>query len=113
MTTPTIVYIAGPMTGLPDYNYPAFNAAAYHLRNNGYVVINPAEQFDGRTDLPREVYMRRAVHSLLQADVVVTLRGFANSAGASLEVSVADELGVPRFTMAEFIERGLTGETAR
>ena len=30
------VYVAGPMTGLPDYNYPAFYAAeALPLTNGG------------------------------------------------------------------------------
>ena len=37
------VYIAGPMTGLPAFNYPAFHAAAATLRQAGYVVENPAE----------------------------------------------------------------------
>ena len=39
----TRVYIAGPMTGLPDFNYPAFNAAAAKLRALGLEVLNPAE----------------------------------------------------------------------
>lgn len=29
------LYLAGPMTGLPNYNFPAFNAAAAHLRGMG------------------------------------------------------------------------------
>ena len=37
-----IVYIAGPMTGLPDLNYPAFNAAEEALTAAGHAVLNPA-----------------------------------------------------------------------
>jgi hypothetical protein len=29
------IYIAGPMTGLPEFNYPAFNAEAQRLRGLG------------------------------------------------------------------------------
>ena len=41
--TEDAVYLSGPMTGLPDFNRPAFHAAAAALRAQGYVVINPAE----------------------------------------------------------------------
>ena len=37
------IYISGPMTGKPDFNHPAFNAAAIRLREEGHFVINPAE----------------------------------------------------------------------
>lgn len=37
------IYISGPMTGLSEYNYPAFHAAAQALREAGYHVTNPAE----------------------------------------------------------------------
>jgi len=37
------IYIAGPMTGLPEFNYPAFNAAAEYLRSLGHHVENPAD----------------------------------------------------------------------
>ena len=37
------LYVAGPMTGLPDYNYPAFDGAAALLAERGYPVENPAE----------------------------------------------------------------------
>lgn len=37
------VYLSGPMTGLPDLNFPAFHAAAAQLRAQGLEVVNPAE----------------------------------------------------------------------
>ncbi len=37
------IYLAGPMTGLPDYNFPAFMKAAAYLRSQGAIVFNPAE----------------------------------------------------------------------
>ena len=36
-------YIAGPMSGLPDWNYPAFFAAANKLKQEGWTTVhNPA-----------------------------------------------------------------------
>jgi hypothetical protein len=40
----TRAYIAGPMTGLPEFNFPAFHAAAASLRARGFEVENPAQR---------------------------------------------------------------------
>jgi len=37
-------YIAGPMRGYPQFNFPAFYSAADHLRARGHFVFNPAER---------------------------------------------------------------------
>jgi hypothetical protein len=58
MDRPKRIYIAGPMTGLVEHNFPAFHAAADRLRKAGWDAVNPAENFGGRTDLPRETYLR-------------------------------------------------------
>lgn len=88
------IYLAGPMTGLPDFNFPAFHAAAARLREAGWEVINPAENFGGRTDLPRETYIRADVILLAQCDAVALLPGWEESRGARLEYLLARELSM-------------------
>lgn len=89
------VYIAGPMTGVPDWNHPAFHAAARTLREQGHEAINPAETFGGDTTRPRRDYMRAAVESLLRADAIHLMAGWQTSEGAKLEMRIAAELGLP------------------
>lgn len=90
-----IVYISGPMTGLPDYNYPLFNQVAAELRAEGYAVCNPAEFFGGKGDQTREAYMRESVRCLAACDYVVTLPDWDKSTGALLEVEIARQMGIP------------------
>jgi hypothetical protein len=42
------IYIAGPMQGIPHFNFPRFNAVAAAFRSNGHTVFNPAEQDNER-----------------------------------------------------------------
>lgn len=90
-----MIYLSGPMTGIPEYNYPAFRQASKTLRDFGQIVFDPSEAFEGRTDLPKEVYMRKDIEMLLQADVVALLEGWEGSKGAQLEVEVARQCGIP------------------
>lgn len=89
-----VVYISGPMRGYPDHNYPAFNEAANLLLQYGYDVVNPAENFKGRTDLPQETYLRVDVGVMAErCNAIYFLPGWQNSAGARLEWMVAKALG--------------------
>lgn len=89
----TTIYISGPMTGLPEYNFPAFDAAAAALRGMGYEVVSPAE-LNRDTTLPWEVYLRNDIKALCDCDMVALLPGWEGSKGAHLEVHVAHRLGI-------------------
>ena len=84
-----IVYLSGPMSGLPDYNVPAFNDAEKWLREHySCKVLNPARHPEGLTYCE---YMRRALTDLEAATVIVTLPRASDSIGASFEIVVAAE----------------------
>ena len=85
------VYISGPMTGYPDFNYPAFNAAETWLTDRGHDVLNPARHPKQDTWAG---YLRLDLADVLTADGIALLPGWEASRGAQLEVHVAHSLGI-------------------
>lgn len=99
-----MIYLSGPMTGYPDFNYPAFRDAARILRFQGLEVFDPSECFDGDQTLSKETYMREDIAAILTSSMVVTLDGWEQSSGARLEVEVAKAIGLPVQSYNEYIE---------
>lgn len=92
------IYIAGPMTGLPEFNKPAFFDAEEHLRQDGWLAANPArnELHPGhlRGDDIWRYYMREAIKLLATCTNIALLPGWMESKGAKLEYLIAQNLGM-------------------
>jgi nucleoside 2-deoxyribosyltransferase len=103
----TYVYIAGPMTGIPEHNAPAFDRAEIDLIERGFVVISPVQMdredgisleaeaasngdWDWARALARDI---RVV--ICEVDAIVVLPGWTKSRGAFLETEAAYALGKP------------------
>jgi len=109
------IYLAGPMRGIPEFNFPAFHSAAAMLRSQGHFVFNPAERDNEKhgTDISKGnkngdellatkqhgFNLREALNDdlsfiCLEADAVVLLPGWMNSKGATAERATALALGL-------------------
>lgn len=116
---PQVIYTAGPMTGLPQFNYPAFDSAATTLRRLGWDVVSPAELDDPDTRRMALAskdgspgsgaangetwgdFLSRDVKLISdEVDAVAVLPGWEESRGARLEVFVARICGKPVFRYA-------------
>jgi hypothetical protein len=93
---PKRIYLSGPMTGLPNFNYPIFNAAAARLREMGHTVYNPT----GDRDAPpadfdiREAFAEYTAWICKDADAIAMLPGWQESEGAYVEFALAVRLGL-------------------
>lgn len=92
-TTPLKIYVAGPMTGLLDFNYPAFRSAAARLRELGHLVEDPSTN-ENPTPGDYHGWLRAGLAQLIRCDGVALLDGWEASGGARLEVNVAATLGL-------------------
>lgn len=86
----TIIYIAGPMTGIKDHNRPLFNRVAIELTEQGHSVLNPATLPDG---LSQGQYMQICLTMVEVADELVMLPGWERSEGAYIEFLTAKKSG--------------------
>lgn len=117
------LYLAGPMTGYPEFNFPAFLSAAEMLRGEGHDVFCPAEHdlkegFDptGLAGEPWEMHelgysLRQALGADLawitsQAEGLVVLNGWSRSKGAVAEVATAQALSLPVWEFGQFVTFG-------
>lgn len=113
-----IVYLAGPMTGYPRWNFDAFDEAAAKLRRRGFAVLSPAEMDRANgfnPDAPVEDYtpedrykaMRADLNAILHvAEAVIYLPGSDESVGARLEMSVGLAIGKPVTTLDFALQKG-------
>lgn len=99
------IYIAGPMSGIPDFNFPAFYNAAAILEAKGWTVFNPANK-EGETLSEaskvngdpmqakvdgfnfRSVYLWD-IEKVIESDAIYMLPGWERSPGACGEHAVA------------------------
>lgn len=90
------IYIAGPMTGLPEFNFPAFHAAAKAWRDAGWEVVNPAEEFDGDTERTYREYVEHDMRHIVGCDAIAMLPGWdgPGARGSVWERAVADWMGL-------------------
>ena len=89
----TRIFLSGPMSGLPESNYPAFHAEAERLRALGYHVESPAEN-DPPACGTWHGYMRKAIEQLITCDVIALLPGWTESRGSLMERQIAVTLGM-------------------
>lgn len=83
-------YVSGPMRGIKDLNYPAFNKAAAQLRDLGHDVWNPAESEVWDLDHGPVRAMNLDLGIITNwADGVFVLEGWERSRGARAEVFTA------------------------
>lgn len=97
------VYLAGPMTGLPEFNFPAFDRAAELLAAEGHTVFNPAQMdrdlgFDPAVATVTDGFLRDALRrdlsAICDADAIAMLPGWEKSGGAKIEWMLASHLGL-------------------
>ena len=90
------VYISGPMTGIPEYNAPAFQKAYFDLQDADYFPVLPAPFVDGKQYTE---YLRDDLKILLDCDGIYMLAGWQESKGAKIEHMVAMACGIDEVTI--------------
>ena len=109
------IYLAGPMRGIAEFNFPAFRAAAAELRAAGHFVFSPNERDErvhgkniskgnstgdeSQAATEHGFNLREALAADLificrEADAVALLPGWENSKGANAERATAIALGL-------------------
>jgi hypothetical protein len=118
------VYLAGPMRGYKDFNFPAFFAAAKYLRSHGHDVFSPAEKdiqrdneygrehtWQGSGDIKAaeaKGFDRRIaitddlMYIIREAEAIALLPGWQASKGANAEYWTAQFLDLKIWELPEF-----------
>jgi hypothetical protein len=91
------IYISGPMTDYPEFNYPAFFAKEEELEGLGYKVQNPARNKPTKRNGSKKTwaeFMKDAFDMLSKSTHIYFLEGWESSPGAQIEAIAAKRMGI-------------------
>lgn len=94
------IYLAGPMTGIPEFNFPKFMETAEALQEGGWTVFNPAQNDIDKGHDPNDPRPYRLclyddlVWITQEADAIYMMTGWENSKGARAEWATAVAIGI-------------------
>jgi hypothetical protein len=106
------------MTGIPNYNFDAFDAKRDEIAAAGHIPVSPADLdramgFEPTSELSvagvpidgafLRFAIQRDVDAILQCDAIVMLEGWENSRGARGERAVAEWLGLPVYVSTDIL----------
>jgi hypothetical protein len=120
------LYLAGPMTSIPQFNFPEFDRWAKDLRSAGFDVISPHESDDedvqaaawrsksgNMLDLPpskegsdRKLTMLKNTTDILSCEGMALLPGWNRSPGSIHEIAIATRLQIPVAPVQMWLELG-------
>jgi Domain of unknown function (DUF4406) len=120
------IYLAGPMRGYANFNFPAFDFAAERLRLDGHEVFSPAERdrtvhghaLENNPTGDENLATRTLGFSLREAlgadtawicehaDAIALLPGWEKSSGANAELALSKALGLTIITLGKDMVRG-------
>ncbi|MCR2051777.1 DUF4406 domain-containing protein [Actinomyces bowdenii] len=103
------VYIAGPITGVQDYER-VFKAAVLRLKMAGHHPVSPTAICAWQAECQRRpgdtdwmMWMRTTAQALIQCDGVALLPGWRESRGAMVEADWAEAVGLPVRELEEWL----------
>ena len=87
-------YISGPMTNLPDDNWPVFIYAEKYINGKS---VNPAKPHGSILKKPKSSfkwvdYMTEDIYDMVKCDKIVLLPGYSKSTGATVEIEIGKKL---------------------
>jgi hypothetical protein len=100
-------YLAGPMSGYPEFNYPTFTSTTIMLRQSGFVVYSPhevpwptAEATLNDQEALWKYMMRQTRKMQRRCNSIILMAGWASSRGAKIELQRAMSMDHQIFTLA-------------
>ena len=95
-------FLSGPISGVENYR-KRFHDAEVQLKKAGYKVLNPSTM---PQDMEWGLAMKECLNRLDTADVLVSLPGWRESAGAQIERLYAERLGKGVYNLADILHEG-------
>ena len=112
-----VVYLSGPMRGIPGYNFPAFDEAEARWKAAGHHVLSPAQTcralgYAKAAESHNESVAIEHLKHVMQvdiaciyaADAIALLPGWENSMGCTVELSLAQFLGLKIYCATTEVE---------
>lgn len=117
------IYLAGPMRGYANFNFPAFDFAAAKLRGMGFEVFSPAERdreaygteiennptgdeakVTNKSCTIRDCMLADTDWICRNADAIALLPGWEKSTGANAELALCRAIGMTEIKLGlEFV----------